>query len=225
MDIIPAIDIKNGKVVKAFSGNRNNYSPISKFYNQSANPIIFINSLIEKYGPKTIYIADIDSLDEATNNFHLIELISKRYPNINIWLDSGNIYKYTFKNKNIEPILCSEKCKRIVNINYKYKKHIHSYDYRESFVGDSYFKNLQSKYKNKVIIMNISAVGTGQGPDFKKMKLEKKQRGIKYYFAGGIRSLMDIYRLKHMGVDGVLVSSLLFENKTNSFLIKKRAGI
>ena len=224
MDIIPAIDIKNGKVVKALSGKREFYTPICKHYNKSSNPLIFINGLIKKYKPSIIYIADIDSIAGDKNNFNIIELISKKYPNLNIWLDSGNVYNVSYKRKNINPILCSEKCNRIININYKYKEHIHSYDYTKNLVGESNFKSLASKYKNKIIIMDISAVGTNSGPDFKMIKCEKKSKGKQYYVAGGVRSLLDIYKLRNIGIDGVLISSLLFKNQTNSFLIKKRAG-
>ena len=95
---------------------------------------------------------------------------------------------------------------------------------QKNLVGESNFKSLASKYKNKIIIMNISAVGTNSGPDFKMIKCEKKSKGKQYYVAGGVRSLLDIYKLRNIGIDGVLISSLLFKNQTNSFLIKKRAG-
>ena len=42
MDIIPAIDIKNGKVVKALKGNRENYQAISSARGFTSNPFTYI---------------------------------------------------------------------------------------------------------------------------------------------------------------------------------------
>ena len=63
MNIIPAIDIKKGKVVKAIQGNRTSYNPIDLVTSYSSNPITFIKTLIITFKPSTIYIADLDLID------------------------------------------------------------------------------------------------------------------------------------------------------------------
>ena len=60
MNIIPAIDLKKGKVVRANQGDRALYEPIDLFTTYSSNPIAFIKALIIRYKPSTIYLADLD---------------------------------------------------------------------------------------------------------------------------------------------------------------------
>ena len=54
MNIIPAIDLKKGKVVRAIQGDRASYEPIDLVTTYSSNPIAFIKALIIRYKPSTI---------------------------------------------------------------------------------------------------------------------------------------------------------------------------
>ena len=224
MNIIPAIDIKNGKVVKAVKGNRDSYVPIENDSDFSSDPFKFIRKMTEIYHPSIFYIADIDSLMSESDNVDLIKDIASDNKYINFWVDIGGKIDYRLTKKNIIPILCSESCSSIKNINYMYKDYIHSYDYKNRLLGIDSFKNFDSSYKTKVIFMNITDVGNKRGPDYKHISAMNKKSSVQYYVGGGIKSTFDINKLELMGFSGVLVSSLLFKKDTNSFLIKKRAG-
>ena len=224
MNIIPAIDIKNGKVVKAIKGDRTQYNPINSDSGFSPDPYIFIKQMIEVYRPSVFYIADINSLCSNNDNINLIRNIANHYKNSVFWVDTGNKIDKRLNKKNIIPILCSENCHTIKNINYIYKDYIHSYDYRDKLLGTQSFVKLNSSYKNKVIFMNISDVGNNNGPSYSSIRTMTKNPTIEYYVGGGIKTTLDINRLKLMGFSGVLVSSLLFKKDTSSFLIKKRAS-
>jgi len=224
MNIIPAIDIKNGKVVKAINGNRDKYNPISNDSGFSSEPFKFIRKMIEIYHPSILYIADINSLINESDNIDLINGIANVNKNIHFWVDIGRKIDQRLIKKNIIPILSSENCYSIKNINYIYKDYIHSYDYKDRLLGIDSFKNFDSPYKTKVIFMNIADVGNDKGPDFKYIRSVNKKSSIEYYVGGGIKSIFDINKLELMGFTGVLVSSILFKKYKNSFLIKKRAG-
>jgi len=224
MIIIPAIDIKNGKVVKALSGKRNEYNPINADSGFSPNPFIFIKQMIETYRPSTFYIADINSLTNTNNNIDLIRDIATQNKTIKFWVDTGGKIDSKLNRKNIIPILCSENCHSIKHINYIYKDYIHSYDYKDKLLGTQSFTKLNSSYKNKVILMNISDVGGDTGPSYSSIRNITKNSTIKYYVGGGIKTIFDINRLKLMGFSGVLVSTLLFKKYTSHFIIKKRAS-
>ena len=224
MNIIPAIDIKDGKVVKAKQGDRDRYNPISKDSGFSSDPFKFIKEMTKIYRPSIFYIADINSLINENHNIELIKDIASVNKNIHFWVDIGGKIDQRLAKRNIEPILCSENCLSIKNINYIYKNYIHSYDYKNKLLGLDSFKNFDSSYKNKIIFMNIADVGNDKGPDYKYIRSMNKKSSIQYYVGGGIKSTFDINKLEAMGFSGVLVSSLLFKNYKNSFLIKKRAG-
>ena len=224
MNIIPAIDIKDGKVVKAKQGDRDRYRPIDKDSGFSSDPFKFIKEMTKIYRPSIFYIADINSLISENHNIDLIKDIAGVNKNIHFWVDIGGKIDQRLAKRNIEPILCSENCLSIKNINYIYKNYIHSYDYKNKLLGLDSFKSFDSSYKNKIIFMNISDVGNDKGPDYKYIRSMSKKSSIQYYVGGGIKSTFDINKLEAMGFSGVLVSSLLFKNYKNSFLIKKRAG-
>jgi len=224
MIIIPAIDIKNGKVVKAISGRRSEYNPINCNSGFSSNPFSFIKKMIEIYHPSIFYIADIDSLCCDNDNIDLIKNIATQNKSCQFWVDTGGKIDHRLNKKNIIPILCSEHCLRIKNINYIYRNYIHSYDYKDKLLGTQSFPKLYSSYKNKVIFMNISDVGGDNGPSYSSIRAMNKNSTIEYYIGGGIKNAFDIDKLKIMGFRGVIVSSLLFKKYTSNFLIKKRAS-
>lgn len=224
MDIIPAIDIKNGKVVKALKGDRKNYHPISNDKGFTCNPFTYIKKMIHIYHPKIFYIADINSLSNNEDNIDLIIEIARQFRGSIFWVDIGGRVDRRLNIINIVPILCSENCTTIKNINYIYKDYIHSYDYKGKPLGIQVFQKLYSSYKSRVIFMNISDVGNDNGPNYKHIRSMNKKSSIKYYIGGGVKSVLDINKLETMGFSGVLVSSILFKNFTSSYLITKRAG-
>jgi phosphoribosylformimino-5-aminoimidazole carboxamide ribotide isomerase len=224
MDIIPAIDIKNGKVVKALKGNREHYQAISSGRGFTSNPFTYIKKMIDKYHPRIIYIADINTLSKDGDNIDLLVEIVNQNKNCVFWIDIGGKFDRRLNKNNIVPILCSENCSTIKNINYIFRNYIHSYDYKDKPLGIEVFQRLQSSYKKKVIFMNISDVGGNHGPNYKYIRTIHKKSSIKYYIGGGVKSVLDINKLQKMGFSGVLVSSILFKNYTSTYLIKKRAG-
>ena len=224
MNIIPAIDLKKGKVVRAVGGDRDSYRPIDLVTTYSSNPITFVKALIIKYRPSTIYLADLDLLNDDGNNIDIIYKIANMFRNKIFWVDVGAKKIKKLNIKNITPILCSESCEDIRLINYVYKDHIHSYDYKNQFLGTQYFKKFRSSYKKKVIFMNISDVGNKKGPDFRYLRGMLKYSDIEYYVGGGVSSILDIHKLSKMNIAGALVSSLLMSKRTSNYVIKKRAS-
>ena len=128
MNIIPAIDLKKGKVVRAVQGDRASYKPMDLVTAYSSNPITFVKALIIKYKPSTIYLADLDLLDGDGNNIDIIYKIANMFRNKTFWVDVGAKKIKKLNIKNITPILCSESCEDIRLINYIYKDHIPSDD-------------------------------------------------------------------------------------------------
>ena len=224
MNIIPAIDLKKGKVVRAVGGDRDLYRPIDLVTTYSSNPITFVKALIIKYKPSTIYLADLDLLNDDGNNIDIIYKIANMFRNKIFWVDMGAKKIKKLNIKNITPILCSESCEDIRLINYVYKNYIHSYDYKDRSLGTQYFKKLESSYKKKVIFMNISDVGNKKGPDFRYLRGMPKFSSLEYYVGGGVNSILDIHKLSKMNISGVIVSSLLMRKKTSNYVIKKRAS-
>jgi len=89
MDIIPVLDILNNKVVKAVKGNRDVYQPINKQLYNTTDPRDIIYLIVKKFKPSIIYIADLNAIIDNNVSHELIELILKKFPKIQFWIDSG----------------------------------------------------------------------------------------------------------------------------------------
>ena len=82
MDIIPVIDIFNGKVVTAIQGKRDSYQPVDlKLYN-TIDPIEIINILIKRFKPSIIYIADLNGILYKDINTSMYDFIVRNNPKI-----------------------------------------------------------------------------------------------------------------------------------------------
>ena len=73
MSVILAVDIVNGKAVKAYAGIRSNYKPLHIKDEDFSNPIKLIRSFKEKINLQKIYIADLDAIRKIGNNDVIIE--------------------------------------------------------------------------------------------------------------------------------------------------------
>ena len=89
MELIPAIDVLNNIVVKAFLGKRKKYKPIKSKLINSSNLEKIIYRLLKEYKFKVIYIADLNAIMGKKNNFIIIKKVIKKFPNIEFWVDCG----------------------------------------------------------------------------------------------------------------------------------------
>ena len=102
IEVILAIDLKKGRVVKAFAGFRLNYKPLKIGNLDLSDPIILIQKTLEKFKLNKIYIADLDAIKNLNANNLLILKILKKFPKIDFLIDSGFDYPisiYNFKKK------------------------------------------------------------------------------------------------------------------------------
>ena len=90
MNIILAVDIVNGKAVKAYAGIRTNYKPLRIKEEDFSNPFKLIQSFQEKINLKKIYIADLDAIRKVGNNDVIIEKILRTFPEL-FFLDRRRI--------------------------------------------------------------------------------------------------------------------------------------
>ena len=123
IEIILAIDLKKGKVVRAFAGFRLNYKPLKIGNLDLSDPITLIKKTLEKFKLSKVYIADLDAINNLSSNNMLIFKILKQFPRIDFLIDSGFDYPISinnFKNKlkkekisNFCIVLGTEKIKKI----------------------------------------------------------------------------------------------------------------
>ncbi len=222
MEIILAIDLKKGLVVKAFAGFRLNYKPLVVNSVNYSDPIKLISKILNKINLKKIYIADLDAIQNLKPNSKIIEKILKTFPSIMFLIDSGfdypkSVFEFCLnlnkkKISNFEIILGTEKIK---NYNFKFFSKKNKYRVSIDFNGNQQKwidKAEKSRVKPNLIFMFLKNIG-GRGISIPRVKLlVKKFPKNKCTIAGGIKTTNQIKSIERAGAESVIVSTLLHKN-------------
>jgi phosphoribosylformimino-5-aminoimidazole carboxamide ribotide isomerase len=222
VEIIPVIDLLQGKVVRAQRGERSRYLPIQTPLCKSSKPTDIAKALLGLYPFKTLYIADLDAIQKLGDNAATVRLLAQQHPTVSFWVDSGlsaaNEWQYS-GTENIRCVIGSET-----------QASLHSYTSLAASLGDTHSIlsldfNAQGfigpsallqpeHWPDSVICMTLGKVGSYEGPDTELLAdLGRQHRWGKIFAAGGIRSFDDLQRLKTMGVSGALVASSLHDGR------------
>lgn len=214
MEIIPVIDIKQGQVVHAVAGERRHYRPL--ITNQGNTPVDIILAFLSTYAFRTMYIADLDALEQQDYNTQHIERLYGLFQAVMFWIDQGLPASDTLQQQitNRTHVIGSEtniSAAELDQIVIQRRDVILSLDFKgNDFQGSqSLLENVDS-WPSRVIVMNLKQIGTDQGPDYECIRKIKEIAGSRsIYVAGGVRHQDDLMILNDIGVDGVLVASAL----------------
>ncbi len=61
-EVIPVLDLKNGRAVAALAGNRDHYQPVRSILHATSNPLDLARAIRETLGLRTLYLADLDAI-------------------------------------------------------------------------------------------------------------------------------------------------------------------
>ncbi|MDB3973080.1 HisA/HisF-related TIM barrel protein, partial [Gammaproteobacteria bacterium] len=79
----------------------------------------------------------------------------------------------------------------------------------------------QKASPSKIILMDLLQVGSKNNINYKLARRFIRNNNQDYYIAGGVKSILDIKRAKHFGASGVLVSTMIHQNKITKYMIQK----
>lgn len=224
MKIIPVIDLKSGLVVQAIKGDRSKYKPVQSQLCSGSSPVDIVTALLETTQSKTLYIADLDAIEQSepgvTDNFSVIKNLSKQFSHITFWVDAGfkslvqlNQWK---KISNLRPVIGTESHNEITSLQKLLQSDsILSLDFKNSqLLGTEEILNIPKSWPEDVIIMSLNTVGSNMGPDLKLIKkIQALNSDLEFYAAGGIRGFSDIENLKQIQLRGTLVATALHSKK------------
>jgi phosphoribosylformimino-5-aminoimidazole carboxamide ribotide isomerase len=218
MKLILAIDIKNGKVVKAYAGFRLNYKPLVLDKKDFSCPFTLIKKAYRDLKINNIYLADLDAIEKKPSNKFVIYSLMKLFPKINFFLDLGfdypsKIYRLinSFRKnkiKNYYLVVGTETMK-----NYSIENFIIENKIFFSIDFNGYEKNwIKKMYRKKnlnIILMFIKRTG-GRGVDYVTIKkVNKLLKQHNCIVAGGIKHLRDFKRLSTLGITGAISSNYI----------------
>jgi phosphoribosylformimino-5-aminoimidazole carboxamide ribotide isomerase len=226
MEVIPAIDLMKGKVVRLFQGD----AKTVKAYGYLGNPT-GIAKKWEKEGAKTLHIIDLDA---ALNMGSNLEIISKIAAAVDLPIQVGggirtldtakNLLK-TGINRIILGALAVNEPHALMEIREKfsYERVIVALDHRNGRIMVEGWKTpttleIEEALKKFIdlqvktfLITSITKDGTLKGPDFDTLSRACGHPNVNIIAAGGVSTLNDLTVLKRIGVNAVVVGKALYE--------------
>jgi phosphoribosylformimino-5-aminoimidazole carboxamide ribotide isomerase len=215
--IIPVLDIKDGLVVRARKGNRDEYPPIETPLSPTANALDVVKGLRVIYPFPVFYVADLDSIQGHPSPQNVLNQLKPLFTKSDIWLDAGFSERAQLElvlaTDGIWPVLGSESQtgSSVLETFCTNPRLILSLDFRgDEFLGPrSIFEDAEN-WPSRVIIMTLGRVGANSGPDFNRLAEIKRRAGNRAVIAaGGIRHLQDVEQLEKLGISAALVATAL----------------
>tara|TARA_A100001037_G_scaffold306836_1_gene356740 strand:+ start:3988 stop:4725 length:738 start_codon:yes stop_codon:yes gene_type:complete len=229
LDIIPAIDIKNGKCVRLFQGN---YSKEKVF----GNDLLEIASRWIDLGAKRLHIVDLDGAkDGSQKNISLIKKLVE-FSDIPVQIGGGvrkfTDAKYLFElgvDKIIFGTSAVENPNEIVSTIEKFgsKFVIVGIDAKNGIVqtngwlldselkSNILFNNMINLGVEQFIYTDITRDGTLSEPNYNQIIEILGNFNIKLTVAGGVATINQLLKLKNLGVHSAISGMALYEGKIN----------
>jgi phosphoribosylformimino-5-aminoimidazole carboxamide ribotide isomerase len=196
--VIPVIDVKGGRAVRAVGGRRAEYQPL-------ATPLCL-----------ELYVADLDAIEAGPPQRDIIRTISDAFPLLDIWVDGGFTGVDALDNwplrRRARPVLGSESLRGAPMPGGV--ETILSLDFRgERFLGPPSMLENPALWPADIIVMCLHSVGAADGPDFERLTRVMAVAGEtrRVYAAGGIRNIADMETLRRIGAAGALIASALHD--------------
>lgn len=220
MQVIPAIDLKGGEVVRAQGGARHLYAPIRTPLSPTSRPADVVGGLLRLYPFLTIYVADLDAIEGRKADTCVREL-EIAFPEVTFWADPGigtsAEAKFWLAAHRGDLVLGSESLREmalLLGAPEILSRSLLSLDFRgDQFQGPPHLAVDQSLWPARLIVMTLARVGSNAGPDLARLE-EIRARGTDrhtIYAAGGVRGSDDLRLLRKTGIAGVLVASALHD--------------
>ncbi len=234
MDVVPVIDVANGKAVRAVRGARSHYQPLVTPLAAGHEPAMVARGFRQLYPFRKFYIADLDGIEGRGRNVHLIPSLSRELGGAEIWIDAGTESRGAARVLLAAPIATlvvgSESLETIGAaqdiLSDAPQRTVLSLDFRgEEFMGPKQLLADPTLWPDRVIVMTLSRVGSDEGPDFARLRdIVGRGRGRKVYAAGGIRDKADVLEARCAGVHGALIATALHGQKISAGDLREIAG-
>jgi len=225
MLIIPVIDLKDGLVVSAQQGQRDNYQPIQS--NLSTSSVIndVLNGFLSIYAFKTIYIADLNAITHSGSNENIINKIVSENKHIEFWVDNGTKIENILDSypANYNPVIGSEN-QNGESVTKILSSCILSLDFfpKQGYTGPKELIENPAFWPQNIIIMTLDRVGNNNGTDIEKLKNFRAKFPEKNFIAaGGILNEADLENLEKIGINHALIASAIHSGKFTSEVITK----
>ncbi len=229
--IIPVLDLKHGKVVRARAGDRASYQPIVTPLSPTSEPIDVLRGLRSVAPFPTIYIADLNAIAGEGTHGGVLGTLAAAAPEVEFWLDGG--FRTGAAARVAVPVgttpvfgsesLAGPEALADARAMFGAGKIVLSLDYRGGrFMGPVEIEKRAALWPDRIILMTLDRVGTGTGPDLDALAVLVRRANERAVFAaGGVRNEDDLVRLQAIGVAGVLVATALHDGRLSAAAVSR----
>ncbi|WGD30427.1 HisA/HisF-related TIM barrel protein [Ancylobacter sp. WKF20] len=232
MELIPVLDLMGGVVVHARRGMRAHYRPIATPLCPSAEPAEVAASLLALAPFRTLYIADLDAIARKQGHGTTVRGLMESHPGVDMWVDAGEAAPQAVARRAAQgpgrPVVGSEAMADLAtgSAALAVGGAILSLDYGpEGPRGPALFHEDATLWPEAVIVMTLTRVGAGEGPDLERLgDIIRRAGNRRVYAAGGVRDLDDLTRLADAGAAGVLLASALHDGRLSPDAIARFMG-
>jgi len=219
MELVLAMDLKDGLVVHGERGDRINYRPLT----WGASPVADSEGFIRHIRPRSIYFADLDRITGAGSHDEIITRCNTFVSHC--YADRGC--------RSPEDLLTLDHFENVIgtetagNDLTRYKSGYLSIDMKEGKVIPSgrgpveYIRSVNEFNFDGCILLDISGVGTSKGLVRELLIQMREAFSGKLLWGGGVASVDDLELLENSGFDGAIIATALHNNTIPVEMIRR----
>jgi len=220
--LIPVVDLRAGRAVRAVGGRRAEYSPFA------ADPLTLARELVARVGATTLYVADLDAIQGVGSN----RALWQAWPDtlgVRVVVDAGlrGVAEVEAFPVGVVPILASETltdlngmCSRptVFSVDASAGQLLGPWQAWGGVFGPRDVVGMAVAGQSHseafaVILLDLARVGERAGPAEHDVAAVRAAlpAGVALWVGGGVRNRADVRRLGDLGVECVLVSTALHD--------------
>lgn len=230
--IVPVIDLKDGRVVRAQGGDRSRYAPWHSPLQPDADPETLARVLRESWGFRQLYVADLDAI--KTGRAAIPTLSRMLDPASHVWIDAGlrtaadaaalaslgplSIVAAT------ETLAGPDELARLV-ATHGPGRVVLSLDLRQgraivahasgwpSTEIPAILASAQAAGVRRILVLNLDRVGTGHGAGttHRLARLSSTAPELEWNLGGGISTRQEVQTLLELNFAHILIATALHE--------------
>jgi phosphoribosylformimino-5-aminoimidazole carboxamide ribotide isomerase len=231
LNVIPVIDVLNGKVVHAVRGQREEYRQLESTIVSSAE-VLEVARAFKNLGFSELYVADLDAIIDCSTNFEVFKQVFSE-TGLKLMVDAGVteikrgqkllengvsklvIGTETLKSKRFvhEAVKRFGRRRVIISLDLKGDKVLTKLGFDDCRDAISLLREFKGMGVSQVIVLDLTRVGSGEGVNVLFVKRVIEGVGVKVCVGGGVRDLDDLIELKKIGVSSALVATALHNGR------------
>ena len=216
--LIPVLDLRRGRVVRAVRGERARYAPVRSTLVRGSEPRQVLAALLRLAPFGAVYLADLDAIQGGPPQRRLLAALCRAHPRTEFWIDAGPPPGWPLPG-NARAVLGTE----FLRAGARFapgSDAILSLDFDARGLrgaGDAWLD--ARRWPGRVIAMCLHRVGSGDGPDWALLG-RLRRGGARLAAAGGVRDARDVRLLFRRRMD-VLAASVLHQARPRAVEIAR----